>query len=147
MASALILRQATFTEYRAGTFHPLIRLSITRDGRTYQSSEQGQPLVVFAPVDEIEYRATTMTVGESYQLSPSVGNSRLGVFYDDYVYELHSLTGCPGVLPSGWTMRSYNGLVSGTATAGMNQCVGVRLKVQQNGLVMNYDMRLQLTSQ
>jgi large repetitive protein len=130
----------------SGTFQPLIRASITRAGRTYVSTEQRQPLAVFAPIDAIAYEPATLEAGQEYGLSPQQTNSQLDVFYTDYSFSLQAQTGCPGVLPTGWTLTPFSGQVSGTATAGMNQCIGIRLQVRQNGLVKNYDMGLQITS-
>jgi hypothetical protein len=130
----------------SGTFHPLIRLSITRAGRTYVSPAEQQPLSVFAPLDSVVYESTVMEVGLPYDFSAGWANGFNMDYYSDYSYSLHSQTGCPGTLPAGWTFDASNGRVSGTATAGMDQCVGIRFQLRHNGLVKNYDTTLQLTS-
>lgn len=129
---------------QTGSFDPQIRISVTRSGQTVQSSALRQALVVTAPVLAVAYEAVPLVVGTAYDNWPTQTNSNLGRDYPDYDYSLHAQPGCPGVLPTGWTLESATGHISGTVAAGTNQCVGVQLAVRHNGLVKTYDLTLQL---
>ncbi|MBQ0930099.1 putative Ig domain-containing protein [Ideonella sp. 4Y16] len=128
----------------SGSFQPQIRITITRDGRTYQSTAARQPLKVEAPVLDIAYEPTTLVAGTSYDIGLLQANSLLGSDYTDYSFRLHAQPGCPAAVPAGWAFDTATGRISGTATAGLNQCVGSQLVVRHNGLVKTYDLTLLL---
>jgi hypothetical protein len=129
-----------------GTFEPQIRVSITRAGHTYVSPSGQGELTVFAPLESVVYESAPMEVGMSYDFSAGWANGFNMEYYSDYSYSLHAQPGCPDALPAGWTLNTDNGRVSGTSTAGMDQCVGIRFQLRHNGLVRNFDATLQLTS-
>lgn len=134
----------TPSEY--GDFVPGIRLNVTRDGHTYRSTPSALPLHVAPPVLDMSYPADDVaTVGQPHNFYPSLTNSKLGVWYEDYSYSLIAMDGCPNTLPGGWTLEA-NGAVSGTANAALDTCVGVRLQVRMNGLSTNFDTTLKLVA-
>lgn len=128
----------------SGSFEPQIRVTITRAGQTYQSSAQRRPLEVKPPVLAIEYEPTALVAGLSYDIGLLQTNSLLGSDYTDYSFQLHAQPGCPAAVPAGWAFDTATGRISGTATAGLNQCVGSQLVVRHNGLVKTYDLTLLL---
>jgi len=129
---------------QTGSFDPQIRVSVTRSGQTVQSSALRQPLVVTPPVLSVAYESTPLVAGTAYDFGVLQSNTRLGTDYTDFSYQLHAQPGCPAALPAGWSLDTNYGNISGTAVAGLNQCVGVQLSVRHNGLVKTYDLTLQL---
>jgi hypothetical protein len=130
----------------AGTFLPRIRTTIRRGSLVNITTNELEPLDVAAPVEAVAYAPLSLVAGQAVDALPELTDSLLGLLYTGWSFGLHAQEGCPAVLPEGWTLQPDTGRVTGTATAGMSQCVGIRLQVRREGLVRNLDTSLRVSS-
>lgn len=130
----------------AGTFLPRIRTTIRRGNLVNTTTNELEPLDVAAPVEAVAYDPLNLVAGQAVGVMPELTGSLLGLLYTDWSFGLQALEGCPAVLPDGWVLSPDTGRVSGTATAGMDQCVGIRLQVRRDGLVRDLDTSLRVSS-
>ena len=130
----------------AGTFLPRIRTTIRRGSLVNTTTDELEPLDVAAPVEAVAYEPLNLVAGQAADALPELTDSLLGLLYTDWSFSLQAQEGCPAVLPEGWVLQPATGRVTGTATAGMSQCVGIRLQVRREGLARNYDATLRVAS-
>ncbi|MFZ5550430.1 MAG: Ig domain-containing protein [Pseudomonadota bacterium] len=130
----------------AGTFTPRIRTTFRRGGLNHVTTRELAPLAVAAPVEAVTYAPLNLVAGQPVDALPELTESLLGLLYARWSFGLHAQAGCSGVLPEGWMLQTDSGRVSGIATAGMDVCVGIQLRVVHEGLERTYDTRLGLRS-
>lgn len=130
----------------AGSFNPRIRTTFRRGNLNHVTTRELAPLDVAAPVGSVTYAPLDLVAGQAVEALPELADSLLGLLYPDWSFSLHAQEGCPGTLPAGWVLQPDTGRISGTTTAGMGLCVGVRLQVRRGGLAYHLDSHLRVSS-